>query len=314
VVLNNHSCSSYSNWGEITHSVPQGSILGPLLFLLYINDLLQITNDSSKIVFFADDTSMIITNPNPSNFEKSVNKIIQDINEWFNTYLLSLNLGKTHFIQFVTKNSSSVDFSIMHGNKKIANVYNTKFLRLTLDNTLSWRTDIDTIVPKLSSASFALRVVKPFLPQDSLKMVYNSYFHSVMTYGLIFWGNSHYSNIIFRLQKRMIRIVVGIRGRDSCREHIKKLKILPLQSQYILSLLLFVVDNGDYFKVNSEIHNINTRNKSNLPISNLSVYQKGTYYSGIRVFSSLPSQIKYLSHNYNRNKFKCAMKNFLYFH
>ena len=107
---------------------------------------------------------------------------------------------------------------------------------------------------------------------------------------------------------------MGIRGRDSCREHFKNLKILPLQSQYIYSLLLFVIDNGDYFKVNSEIHNINTRNKSNLhlPMSNLSVYQKGTYYTGIMVFNSLPSQIKELYHN--RNRFKHALKKFLYFH
>ena len=147
VVLNNHSSSSCSNWGEITHGVPQGSILRPLLFLLYINDLPQITNENSKIVLFADDTSMIITNPNPSNFEKSVNKIIQDINEWFNTNLLSLNLDKTHFIQFVTKNSSLIDFNIMYGNNKIANVYNTKFFGLTLENTLSWRAHIDTIIP-----------------------------------------------------------------------------------------------------------------------------------------------------------------------
>jgi hypothetical protein len=99
--------------------------------------------------------------------------------------------------------------------------------------------------------------------------------------------------------------------RTSYREHFKKLKILPLQSQYILSLLFFVVDNGEYFKVNSEIHIINTRNKLNLhlPISNLSVYQKGTYQSGIKVFNSLPSQIKDLSHN--RNQFKCALKKFL---
>jgi len=70
VVLNSYSSSSCSNWGEITHGVPLGSIIGPLLFLLYINDLLQIKNYNSKIVLFADDTSTIITNPNPLNFEK----------------------------------------------------------------------------------------------------------------------------------------------------------------------------------------------------------------------------------------------------
>jgi hypothetical protein len=142
-------------------------------------------------------------------------------------------------------------------------------------------------------------------------MVYYSYFHSIMTYGLIFWGNSIYSNIVFRLQKIIIRI---IRGRDSCTEHFKKLRIMPLQSQYILSFLLFVVDNGIYYRANSEIHSINTRNKLNLqlPISNLSVYQKGPHYSGIRVFNNLSSQIKDLSQN--RNQFQCAFKNFLYFH
>jgi hypothetical protein len=70
VVLNNHSSSSCSKCGEMTHGVPQGSILGPLLFLLYVNDLPQITNENSRIVLYADDTSVFITNPNPSNFEK----------------------------------------------------------------------------------------------------------------------------------------------------------------------------------------------------------------------------------------------------
>jgi len=135
-----------------------------------------------------------------------------------------------------------------------------------------------------------------------------------MTYRIIFWGNSYYSTTIFRLQKRTIRNNVGLRSRDSCREYSKKLKILPLQSQYILSLLLFVINNRNYFKENSDIHNIDTRTKSNLhqPLANSSIYQKGTYYYGIKVFNNLPSQIKDLS--VNKNQFRCALESFLYFH
>ena len=90
--------------------------------------------------------------------------------------------------------------------------------------------------------------------------------------------------------------------------------MLPLQSLYILSLLLFAIDNGNYFLVNAEIY-ISARNKSNLhlPIFNLSVYQKGTHYSGIRVFNGLPSQIKDLSHN--RSQFKVPWKiSCIFFH
>ena len=169
-------------------TVPQGSILGPLLFLLYINDLPQITKKNSKINLYADDTSLLIANPNPTNFENNINKIFQDINRWFNTNLLSLNLDKTHYMQFINKNSSPTDLNTGHGNKKIANTCTTKFLGLPLENTLSWKTHIDPIVPKLSSATFAIRTIKPFLSQDSLKMIFYSYFHSIMTYGIIFWG------------------------------------------------------------------------------------------------------------------------------
>ena len=103
VVLNNNYFVSVSDWGEITHGVPQGSILFPLLFLLYINDLPHSINKNNKIVLFADDASLIISNPDPIKFRDDVNKILQHIQEWFNANLISLNWEKTHFRHFTTK-------------------------------------------------------------------------------------------------------------------------------------------------------------------------------------------------------------------
>jgi hypothetical protein len=116
------------------------------------------------------------------------------------------------------------------------------------------------------------------------------------------------------MQKRIIRIMVGIRSRDSCREYFKRLIVLPLQSQYLLSILLFVVDNGDYFQLNSEIHSFNTKNKLNLHplLSKLIMFQRGPYYSGIKAFNNLPSYIKNFLQT--KKQFKQALNEFLHFH
>ena len=86
---------------------------------------------------------------------------------------------------------------------------------------------------------------------NTLKMVYHSYSHSVIHYGIIFWGNSSYSNSIFKPQKGIIGIIKGVRIKDSCREFFKLLNILPFISQCIFSLLLFMVNNNSQFLVNS---------------------------------------------------------------
>jgi hypothetical protein len=125
-------------------------------------------------------------------------------------------------------------------------------------------------------------------------MIYYSYFHLVMTYGLLFWGNSPDSIKIFRLQKKIIRIMAGCRYRDSCRKSFINLEILPLPSQYIFSLLMFMIRNRNQFFVNSEVHHINTRRHVNFhhPSVNVAKYQKGVYYLGVKVFNALPFDIK----------------------
>jgi hypothetical protein len=142
-------------------------------------------------------------------------------------------------------------------------------------------------------------------------MVYFSLVHSVIAYGIIFWGVSNYSKIIFKIQKRVVRIIMSAGRRDSCRVIFKKLNVLPLQSQYIFSLLMFVVKNKEFFKTNLEVHGLNTRANHDLhiPEANLSIFQKGVHYSGIKLFNHLPVTLKQLSNDIP--KFRVSLKRFL---
>ena len=126
-----------------------------------------------------------------------------------------------------------------------------------------------------------------------MRIVYYSNFNLVTNYGLPFWGNSPHSIKICRIQN-IIRIMLGCKKRASCTNLFMKLKILPLESQYILSLILFVIKNKNQFIENSEIHSVDTRQHTNFhqPTMNLTKCQKGTYYSGVRVYNYLPPHIK----------------------
>ena len=109
-----------------------------------------------------------------------------------------------------------------------------------------------------------------------------SYAHSIMSYGIIFWGNSSHSEEIFKVQKRIIRIIMNLSKYTSCRQPFKELNILPVPSQYIISVLLFLIKNKDQFMTDSQIHKITTRQTSDLyvPAANLTVYQKGVLLPG----------------------------------
>jgi hypothetical protein len=114
------------------------------------------------------------------------------------------------------------------------------------------------------------------------------------------------------MQKKTIRIIMGRGNRESCRNLFQKLNILPLISQYILSLLTFMSNNREQYFINSAIHNINTRHTSNLQLfsANLNTYQNGVYYSGIKIFNSLPRDIK--TYVDNPRTFKKTLKMFIH--
>jgi hypothetical protein len=118
----------------------------------------------------------------------SVTEVLNKLKLWFNTNLLFLNFSKTEFIKFHTKNAYEQDIKILYDNMEIRNSSCIKFLSINIANTLSWKNHIDSLIPKLSSACYAIRAIKPFVNQKTLLMVYYAYFYSVIHYGLIFWG------------------------------------------------------------------------------------------------------------------------------
>jgi hypothetical protein len=130
---------------------------------------------------------------------------------------------------------------------------------------------------------------------NTFKTISYSYFNAIINYGLPFWGNSPHSIKIFKMQKkRIIRIMIHCKSRVSCRNLFRRLVILPFVSQYILSLMLFVVKNKNLFTVNSENYTKSTRHVNNFyhPITNLTIYQGGVHDMGIKIFNNLPPYVK----------------------
>ena len=213
-------------------------------------------------------------------------------------------------MKFVTKNSPHCALTTGYKDKYIEKVVNTKFLGIHLDNHLNWKDHSDQIIPKLSAACYAVRRMYHISNNNTLKSIYFSYFHSVVKYRIIFWGNSSNSKKIFTLQKKIIRIMVGAYPTTSCRLFIK-VEILPVPSHYIYSLMNFFVSNQENFQTNSSIHTIITSNKHHLhrPSPNLSCFQKSAFYCGIRIFNSLPQSITNLKNE--KTQFKVALEGYL---
>ena len=189
-----------------------------------------------------------------------------------------------------------------------------KFLGIHINDTINWKTHIECILPKLSMACYVMRIIKPFMSFESLKIVYHCIFNLVINYGLPLWGISPHCKHIFIMQKRIVRIMLGCRRLASCRNLFRKLKILPFSSQYIFSITMFIVKNKHQFTSNSEIHSINTGQHLNFyqPAPNLTGFKQGIYYSGVKIYNNLPVHIKQLSDN--PRLFELKLKNFLHFH
>ena len=138
-----------SNWAKERHGVPQGSILEPLLFLLYTNDLPKIINKTSTPIIFADDTIILFAHSNLKDFNKNIHIVFTTLNKWLRVSHLSLYFNKTNYVQFTTKRKMSFKLKTGFNNNFIIDRSYIKFLGVTMNNTLSWNNHIDLRMKKL---------------------------------------------------------------------------------------------------------------------------------------------------------------------
>jgi hypothetical protein len=182
----------------VTVGVPQGSILGPLLFLIFINDLPQCLKHC-KSILYADDTLLYYSARTENELQDKINEDLDSLSQWLNNNLLTLNYEKTKFMIFANKKqSTNVDITIQ--NKKVSQETSFKYLGVTLSSDLTWHNHIDNMIAKINQRLGVLRRVKEFLDLETRCVLYTSLVLPLFDYGDTIWGDKNNSVLMNSLQ------------------------------------------------------------------------------------------------------------------
>jgi hypothetical protein len=279
----------------VKYSIPQGSTLGCILFLLYINDLPKILDNNC--ILYADDITVVLQCDDNDHFKQQLNITMEKIIHWLNDHNLKLNVFKTKLIQIKPRQKNPINTDFSYGNEKLVTVNSCALLGIEVDSELNWKKHVAKISGKLSQFTYALYQLKSCTNLKTAISAYYAYGHARLNYGIILWGNSTHVSNLFILQKKCIRILVNIKQTESCRCHFTHLKILTLTSMYIYEICKFVRNNKTILEQNRDncstvYHNLRSRNKLTNSLSKMQIVRAGTHHMAVNIYNGVPLNIR----------------------
>ena len=295
---------------NISCGVPQGSILGPLLFLLFINDLPLYTNNVFTDLY-ADDTTLYVIHNSMEQIENDLQTALNNLHIWCKSNGMVLNSAKTKVMLVTTsqrRNRLDCDsLNLKFNNEDLNMISNDKLLGVFVDNNLTWSEHIKHLTKKIASSTWLLSKIKRFLSRDHRVQFYKSYIQPHIDFCNIVWGSSSESikSRLFKLQKRVCRIILDYNV-DDCDVAMKSLKIMSIYDRLYLrkAKFMFKVYTNEaptYISENFTLRNnintsINLRSSSSgcfiPPKPRTELFKHSMRYSGCLVWNSLPDEVK----------------------
>ena len=263
---------------NITCGVPQGSVLGPLLFLIYINDLPNISN-ILQFFLFADDTNIYYEADTPDELELIINKELKKLHNWLIVNRLSLNIDKTNFVMFHPYNKPLKQNITLKINKSaISEKDHVKYLGIIIDSTLSWKNHIDNVSSKISKSIGLLYKIRHFVNIKLMKTLYYSLVYPHLLYAIEVWGSADdiHLNKLLILQKKIVRLMTFSDNRQIDFSFIPsdplflKMEIIKIHDVFKLMISKFIfkclnkttpVNFHNWYFLTAQLHRHNTRSK-----------------------------------------------------